>query len=456
MSARILVVDDIFTSVKVLAAKLNGAYYEVLTAGSGAEALKIVNEHDPDLVLLDVMMPGMDGFDVCRRIKANPKTSHIPVVMVTALSKTIDRVKGLDCGADDFLTKPVGDARLFARIGSLVRVKQVLDQWRMREETTRDLGFPSTNGHMPGDIGGAHIVLVDSGSVQTANIKDALEKDSHRVTVVADAKDVADKVAEAGAEVLIVSVSADGEAPLRLASQLRSRTETRLLPIILIGDEENIGLLIKAMELGVNDYLSRPLDHQELLARVRTQVRRKRYQDCLHDNFLHTVSLALIDGLTGLHNRRYLSTHLDAVMRRMADSGKPVSLMMIDIDHFKQVNDQHGHGAGDEVLCEVASRIANNIRGFHMAARYGGEEFVVVMPDTSIDTAFTVAERLRETIAESAFETKSEKGAANITVSIGISETRDRTCTPKGLLERADQALYKAKEQGRNRVVMES
>ena len=119
------------------------------------------------------------------------------------------------------------------------------------------------------------------------------------------------------------------------------------MPILLIGDAEDSEHFIKALEIGVNDYIVRPIDEQELVARVRTQVRRKRYQDRLRANFLQHLSLALTDSLTGLHNRRYLSTHLDSVMRRMHDSEKPVSLLMVDVDHFKKINDTYGHAAGD-------------------------------------------------------------------------------------------------------------
>src|SRR5271170_6303414 len=141
MTARVLVVDDILSNVKLLEAKLTAEYFEVVTAFNGAEALAKIEEHSPDIVLLDVMMPGMDGFEVCRRIKQNPKSAHVPVVMVTALDQPSDRVAGLDAGADDFLTKPVDDAALFARVRSLVRLKMMTDELRMRESTGQSMGL---------------------------------------------------------------------------------------------------------------------------------------------------------------------------------------------------------------------------------------------------------------------------------------------------------------------------
>src|SRR5439155_22523183 len=141
MTARVLVVDDIPSNVKLLEAKLAAEYFEVITATNGEQALARGVSDDPDIVLLDVMMPGMDGFEVCRQIKSNSKTTHIPIVMVTALDQPSDRVTGLDAGADDFLTKPVDDMALFARVRSLVRLKMMTDELRMREETGQSMGL---------------------------------------------------------------------------------------------------------------------------------------------------------------------------------------------------------------------------------------------------------------------------------------------------------------------------
>ncbi|HTO40188.1 MAG TPA: response regulator, partial [Rhizomicrobium sp.] len=141
MTARVLVVDDILSNVKLLEAKLTAEYFEVVTGFNGMEAIAKTEEYSPDIILLDVMMPGMDGFEACRRIKSNPKTAHVPVIMVTALDQPSDRVAGLEAGADDFLTKPVEDAALFARVRSLVRLKMMTDELRMRESTGQSMGL---------------------------------------------------------------------------------------------------------------------------------------------------------------------------------------------------------------------------------------------------------------------------------------------------------------------------
>jgi two-component system cell cycle response regulator len=328
----------------------------------------------------------------------------------------------------------------------------MLEQWRMREATSERLGFVggAVAAMDPGT--GADIVLVDDSSVQKDSIIKALDGDMDRVTVIDD-YDASGKIVDLGGDVIVISLSTDSDAPLRLASRLRSLGPTRQIPILLIGDKEDQPLFIKALELGVNDYLTRPIDVQELLARIRTQVRRKRYQDRLHENFLQHLSMALTDNLTGLHNRHYLSTHLDAVMERMRESGKPVSLLMIDLDHFKQVNDTYGHSVGDEVLKETGQRILRNVRGFDLAARYGGEEFVVVMPDTPIEVALGVADRLCEGMATEPVLVSASKDKIRVTLSIGVSVSGEADTTAEILLNEADTALYEAKRLGRNRVI---
>ena len=452
MSARILIVDDMAASVKVLAAKLTSEYYDVITAHDGPTALDLVAEEMPDIVLLDVMMPGMDGFEACRRIKQNPRTAHIPVVMVTALSDMRDRVNGLQAGADDFLTKPLNDTMLFARVRSLVRMKRTFDQWSLHQQTSRDLGF-NVEPDMT-DVHGrdARVVVVDSSEIQSGNIQKVLEGEGHAVNVLHSYGDAVGYIAENETDVVVVSMDFEGDEPLRLASRLRSQESTRQVPILLIGDAEDETNLIKGLELGVNDCVVRPVDEQEIMARVRTQVRRKRYQEMLQSNFQQHLSMALTDGLTGLHNRRYLESHLDGIAKRADEGGHGLSLVLIDLDHFKRVNDTYGHAAGDEVLKTIARRLLRNVRGFDTAARFGGEEFVIAMPDTPIDVAVTVADRIRVKISEDPI-TLPDGSQLSVTLSAGVAESVEPGETPEDLIARADKALYMAKHDGRDRVV---
>src|SRR5919201_464644 len=338
MSARFLVVDDIPANVKLLEARLSAEYFDVLTASNGAEALAICARAECDIILLDVMMPDIDGFEVCRRLKSNPATHFIPVVIVTALDSPSDRVRGLEAGADDFLTKPVSDVVLLARVRSLTRLKMMTDELRMRA--------------------------------------------------------------------------------------------------------------ITSLEMGVNDYLLRPVDRNELLARARTQIRKRRYTDHLRYNVQNSIEMAITDALTGLHNRRYMESHLATLAEQASARGKPLALMILDIDYFKAINDTYGHDAGDDVLREFAVRVRKSIRGIDLACRYGGEEFVIVMPETDLHVAGMVAERLRRSIAGEPFAVHKGAKRIEVTISIGISTLEKKGEPIADVLKRADTALYRAKNQG--------
>lgn len=453
MTARILVVDDVPANVKLLEARLLAEYFEVVGAYSGQEALDACEHGKIDVVLLDVMMPGMDGFEVCRRLKADPATQHIPVVMVTALDQIGDRVRGLEAGADDFLTKPVNDLQLMTRVKSLVRLKMLTDELRLRASTTRDIGIEELLNWPNNAIDEtANVLLVDDRPSSVERLSRML-RDHCTLKVSRDPQAAFFEAADDGYDCVIVATSLAGYDPLRLCSQLRTLDRTRFVPIILIADEGEDERLVRGLELGVNDYLVRPVDQQELIARLNTQVRRKRYNDRLRASLAQTIEMAVTDGLTGLHNRRYLDSHLATLFERARSRNRPLSLMITDIDRFKLINDTWGHDAGDMVLRELASRLRKNVRGIDLACRMGGEEFVVVMPDTDAVVAEKVAERIRLQIAELPFLTGVGEQTIDVTVSVGVAGLAPDVATMEALMKRADVALYEAKNGGRNRVV---
>lgn len=453
MTARILVVDDVPANVKLLEVRLLAEYFDVLTATSGREALEICEGGKVDVVLLDVMMPEMDGFEVCRRLKDDPSTAHIPVVMITALGQTADRVRGLEAGADDFLTKPVNDLQLMTRVKSLVRLKMLTDELRLRAATTRNIGIEEmlSRRGVPHDAR-PKILLIDEREASCRQIETMLAQ-TMSLDVASDPQAGFFQAAEAGYECIIVSTAFTEFDPLRLCSQLRSLDRTRFVPIVLIAEEGEEARVIRGLELGINDYLLRPIDQQELTARLRTQVRRKRYNDQLRASVTHTIEMAVTDALTGLHNRRYLDNHLETLFNRAVTRERPLSVMITDLDRFKTVNDTYGHDGGDDVLREFAKRLRRNVRGIDLACRYGGEEFLVVLPDTEGQDAERVAERIRAEIERTPFIVGREGTSVSITISVGVSCVKHAPDSVEALIKRADVALYEAKRGGRNRVV---
>jgi two-component system, cell cycle response regulator len=453
MTARVLVVDDILANVRLLEAKLTAEYFDVVTAMNGLDALEAIQRTKPDIILLDVMMPGIDGIEVCKRIKGDAETQHIPVVMVTALDQPEDRVRGLEAGADDFLTKPVNDISLFCRIKSLVRLKMLTDELRVRSESGNAMGVVTRDDLRDNDQNG-RILLVDPRDTSAERLTQAFEN-RHEVTRVIDHASTMQAVQDGANpfELVIVSFDKTHYDGLRLCSQLKSTEATRQTPILIIVDPDDQAGLLRALDMGVNDYLMRPVDKQELKARVSTQVRRFRYTERLRSSVKASIEMAITDPLTGLYNRRYLETHLSHLIEHYVNRGKALSVISVDVDFFKAINDTHGHDAGDKVLQELSIRLKANTRSVDLCCRVGGEEFIMVLPNTATELSSRIAERLRRAVASKSFDCGLPQ-LVPVTVSVGVATLQGAEDSLERLLKRADQALYAAKRDGRNRVII--
>lgn len=445
MSARILVVDDQEPNVRLFEARLKAEYFEVLTATNGPDAIALAKSQQPDVILLDIMMPGMDGYETCKRLKSDNSTRHIPIVMITALDQREDRVRGLECGADDFLTKPVDDLTLFARVRSLLRLKVVLDELRLRESSAAqdDASYevdPDTQTWaliVAGDErSGAHLQSKFPTGIQSKVVTDPA---------------LAARVAVSGVDVLLVDLTTPKFDGLRLCARIRSDAATRHVPIIAVVSPDEVERSVRALDLGVSDIIHRPVDGDELSARVRTQLRRKTFADKLRARLDESLEMAITDPLTGLHNRRYIASRLNQAVEMAAGGGATVSVLIADLDHFKRINDTFGHEGGDAILKQFSDRLRGGLRALDLAARYGGEEFVIVMPETSLTEAVAGAERLRNAVNKDQFSLPGGDAARAVSVSIGVAEFQSGD-TPDSILRRADEALYRAKAAGRNRV----
>jgi two-component system cell cycle response regulator len=454
MTGRVLVVDDLEQNLRLLETKLNSEYYNVICATSGKEALLLANEKSPDVILLDVMMPEMDGFEVCKILKNDPRTSSIPVVMVTALNDQEDRVQGLKVGADDFITKPIDEFHLFARVRSLVRIKELFDELQLRDKAISNMGI--TQNYFSDEIANitGTVVIIDDDRFQIKRISETLESNGHKV-IDFDPDQPIENLNNFDFDLVLVSTMMDDKDGLRIAAKIKNLNDKKRVPVLIIVDEDKRELMVKGLQIGLDDYLIAPLDTNELIARTTTLLKRKKYQDALKADLRESISASVVDQLTKLYNRRYLETHLRTIFKEAQEKKSGLVLLTIDIDNFKQVNDKPGwgHAIGDEVIKEIAVRIKKCVRGSDLPARHGGEEFIVVLANTNFETGKLVAERIRKTIADEPVIISAEPGFVNVTVSIGDAAMHQEGDTPEDLINRSDEMLYKAKTTGKNKVV---
>ncbi|MEO1641811.1 MAG: PleD family two-component system response regulator [Pseudomonadota bacterium] len=449
MSARVLVVDDIEANRRLMKAKLEARYHTVSLASSGFEAIEIAKAEGPQIILLDVMMPGMDGYETCRRLKGAAETQHIPVAMLTALTDAEDRARGVEAGADDFLSKPIDDGALFARIEALGRFGAVAAQLREQNARTATSGLLTAEEQARIEAP-ATVMVLDANADRARQITTKLNEIEHEIVLWQDA-DAEGALARGHVDLIVMALSGQPHDPLRLCANFKAQGLTERLSILVTYAQPDHERAAKAMALGASDMVRMPLDQQELIARIRTQLRRQRYVEILRQRIDRGLELSILDQLTGLYNRRYMLNQLEQWRKRLGNGEQHLSIVSLDIDHFKMVNDRHGHQAGDRVLETFAQRLQQNIRPKDIACRPGGEEFLIIMPETDHTQAKAGAERIRKAVAAEGFGIGGGIGLT-VTVSAGVATYAGGDESVSDLMHRADLALYEAKKAGRNQV----
>jgi two-component system cell cycle response regulator len=422
---RILIVDDVPDSLDLLNEMLRSQGYHTFLANSGPRAIDLARRVQPDLILLDVMMPGMDGFETCRRLKAHPETVDIPIIFVSGCNETDDVVSGFDHGAVDYISKPVRLPEVKARVRSQLQTQSSSEHQKRQTRRLRMIVEGMDEG----------LILVGAdGRIQYANPA------SERVLGYTEAelagRPLAELLTEPAANDYAAYFDRRDTLPRDPALEICRGTREVLL-------RQADGSL-RPMDLNLS-----PMAQGEQL-----------YVALLHDISHHKQSetalqrAALADPLTGIANRRQFDACLDKEWQRAIRTARPLSLLVLDVDHFKLFNDLLGHAAGDQCLQAVAKTLeAHALRATDLAARYGGEEFVLLLPDTAHPGAVSVAESIRAGIERLLVPNPRSTTSAYVTVSIGAA-----TFVPtqfddiRSLFLTADRAMYEAKAAGRNQV----
>lgn len=456
MPGKILIIDQVATHRIVLKVKLANAQYDIQTCTTCDEARGLLASGNHDLVLINLggSTEGSHGF--CRELRNAPNGDSMVIVGTGVEDTSRARFAALDAGADDVLVPHVSDSLLLARIRSLLRRRNVAFEWQMRDGTSRALGFDEARAEYQHP---AQITVVAHQGIAGAHLVETLQSGlGHRVMLSNTALGHGPKDSCRNADLFVIDATYSKlpkSALFQLISDIHARSETRRAAkmVILPQGEHNKAAML--LDLGADDVVFSNVESDELLLRARVLISHKIQQDRLRDRVRSGLQAAVTDPLTGLYNRRYAETHLDRIADQAQATGRQYALMVVDIDHFKSVNDTYGHSAGDAVLRTLAERLRANFRAIDLLARIGGEEFLIAMPNTTTDQAHFAAERMRRLVNDTPFYVSGQEKPLNITVSVGIAI--DGQCevapqTPNHLFERADEALYKAKSSGRNTV----
>jgi two-component system cell cycle response regulator len=452
--SKILVVDDEPLNVKLLSAMLPSEKYETASAFSGDEALKLVRDFKPDLILLDIMMPGLNGYDLTRILKSNSESSDIPIVLITAFSGSEYEIKGLEAGADEFLNKPVNKTELLTRAKSLIRLRQYREQIKSRTCSIKSVtsNIDENNCLDNTELNLPTILIVEDNKIDAKLLQRYLHGEPYQIKHASDGENAISRSQQERIDVILLDLLLPGKSGFEVCSTLKEQENTQNIQIVAITGLSDLESKLKGIELGVDDYLIKPVNMHILRTRVKSLVKKKALLDRLCDKYEMAVHSAITDKLTGLYNRRYFDHFLDFEIKRFSRQKASLALLMMDIDNFKLINDTLGHLFGDKILNKLGDIIKSIIRETDLAARYGGEEFSIVMSNTGLEEAADIAERLRKAISEYNFEITNRP----ITVSIGIALYPSDSISLQDLLSNADRALYRAKNEGKNRICVYS
>lgn len=421
----ILAIDDSRTARKVLFRELNSAGYHLFFISDGTSAHKVAAVLNPSVVVTDLLMPGMDGYELCSQLAASSETAHIPVVVITSLDGNELLREGFTAGIKEFFQKPWPNQQLVRFIDRLI-----VEMKYRRSETA--------------------LVLEDSPTIRRL-VAHYLNKLGFSVVEFSLGVDLVKYLQ--GEHPVVDLMVLDWELPdwdgLDLVTTIRTKKEFSFTPILMLTGRNKESDIASALRAGADDYITKPFKFEELAARIQAQMRIKRLIDELHEKNKLLEELALTDSLTGLYNRRHFDNQMEFFWAHHERAHHRFSLMLIDVDHFKKINDTYGHATGDEVLTVLADLLKDICRKGDLVARFGGEEFAMILPETGQDEAWIVGERLRLAVQEYVFKVSGK--TIEMTVSVGVVDS-DRTEIHKfeDMINLADNTLYKAKDAGRN------
>lgn len=466
---KILIVDDDAVVRNIVRDILAGEGYQVMEASSGNEALRKAVVDRPDLILLDLLMPGTDGYEVCRMLRKELDDLAVPVVILSAKAEKEDILKGLEVGANDYIVKPVDPLELKARVKTHLRLKGLYDIANTEKKELMALlevsqaVSSSLHSH---DIlysivkSVSEVIEVNRCSILRLGKKKGIgyvvtsydNPNIKNLPIELDKYPEIKKAVKIKETVVVEDINSDPlMADAREVLEKLNLTSLMVIPIML--REEIVGTLLLRTSRKEGSFTQREVKLCQVIANMAGNALANAHLfESLEIASLELEKLAITDGLTGAYNHRHFRTRLEEEFSRAGRYKAPLSCIMLDIDHFKSINDAFGHAQGDIVLKEITDVLRKSVRKTDIVARYGGEEFVILLPHTDKEGAFMQAERIRE--AARGNRCSDSNTCIMVTVSLGVATFPSEDINSADeLVGKADNALYEAKRAGRNKTV---
>lgn len=448
-----LIVDDDPMDVKLLNAILSEEGFHTDIAYDGAEAIEKAHKCSPDMILLDIMMPGINGYEVTQILKNDPETSNIPIILVTALDSEEDKIRGMEVGANEFLNKPINKTELIARVRSLLKLKVYQEQLASRMRSVQEILKPTNQAApVPGEQFSATVLLVEDSQKDLELFKLYLENQPYRLTTALTGEEAIELCQEEEVDLILLDLLLPGLDGYDVCRRLKENDRTRNIQILMVSSQNELESKLRGIDLGADEFLIKPVNREEVIVRIRALVKKKRYMDQLVNRLESALSASITDKLTELYNHAYLKHFMKLEIKRCDRQHQPMAFIMIDIDNFKDYNDTYGHPAGDILLKQFGRMIKRSIRDIDLASRYGGEEFGIVLPYTNRDNALVTAERILNAFRNCSLSEGPTRLCNRRTASMGIACYPDDGATVAEVIQRANEALYIAKKQGKNQI----